>query len=453
MSTRICIVLAAAVTGSLASPGFTQSLDGSWRSEGYGYVFAVHAASWKSFEVTAASCVPGFTATMVQGPAPGREATFDATGSRTFFVRASSGTDRKILHFEGAASDVRVDRIPAVPSNCSSPTPNTPQNNFDVFARTWSEHYISFGLRHVDWDKIVAENRPKVSATTTPAQLFEILKGMIAPLGDAHTRIRAPQIGEKFSGFRLGMQPNSPNVFETTDRIYFKRLFERFCNDQVNYNQVDANTGYLRLLSFEGYTAKADFESELACLDPALDKIFANNGWKALIVDVRANTGGADPLGLAIAARLASKPYLAYAKEARADPVDRGKWTDRDPDFVLPSNRPGFKGPVVELIGPSTVSAGETFTQALMGRTPHVTRIGENTQGVFSDVLTRHLPNGWTFGLPNEVFLTPEGKAYDGDGIPPDLPVPVFAPADLSNGKDPAMAAALQLLHSHAQRP
>jgi C-terminal processing protease CtpA/Prc len=102
----------------------------------------------------------------------------------------------------------------------------------------------------------------------------------------------------------------------------------------------------------------------------------------------------------------------------------------------------------VELTGPSTVSAGETFTQALMGRTPHITRIGENTQGVFSDVLGRRLPNGWRFGLPNEVFLTPDGKAFDGPGIPPDIQVPVFAASDLAAGKDPAMAKAIEVLAS-----
>src|SRR5690348_1917497 len=214
---RIGIVLTAAVMSSLAAPCRAQSLDGIWRSEGYGYVFAVQGPSWTSFEVTTASCVPGFTATLVQDRAPGREATFDAMGTRKFFVRSSSGADRKTLHFEGAASDMRMDRISAVPSLCSPPTSDTPQNNFDVFARTWSEHYISFGLRRVDWDKIVAENRRKLSATTSPAQLFDILKGMIEPLGDAHTRIRAPQIDKSFSGFRLGMQPSLPNAFEATD--------------------------------------------------------------------------------------------------------------------------------------------------------------------------------------------------------------------------------------------
>jgi C-terminal processing protease CtpA/Prc len=101
---------------------------------------------------------------------------------------------------------------------------------------------------------------------------------------------------------------------------------------------------------------------------------------------------------------------------------------------------------VVLLTGPLTISAGETFTQALMGRMPHVTRIGENTQGVYSDVLLRALPNGWVFGLPNEIYRTPSGETFDGPGIPPDRMVPVFAATDIAEGRDPAMAAALEVL-------
>ena len=115
--------------------------------------------------------------------------------------------------------------------------------------------------------------------------------------------------------------------------------------------------------------------------------------------------------------------------------------------MIRPSSRPGFRGPVVEMIGPLTISAGETFTQALMGRTPHVARIGENTQGVFSDVLDRRLPNGWTFSLPNEVYRTPEGTTFDVRGIPPDITVPVFADDDVEAGRDPGMAKALEILH------
>jgi C-terminal processing protease CtpA/Prc len=56
------------------------------------------------------------------------------------------------------------------------------------------------------------------------------------------------------------------------------------------------------------------------------------------------------------------------------------------------------------------------------------------------------LPNGWTFGLPNAVYRTPEGTAFDVQGIPPDIAVPVFADADVATGKDPGMAKAAQIL-------
>ena len=231
-----------------------------------------------------------------------------------------------------------------------------------------------------------------------------------------------------------------------TDRAYLKTPLRKFCNDQIHYGHIDEATGYLRILSFSNYVTEGGFAAGLTALEAALDDIFSDRALRALVIDVRINGGGADPYGLAIASRLATSEYLAYTKEARADPIDRNKWTPGDPSLVRPSARPGFRGPIVELIGPLTISAGETFTQALMGRTPPVTRIGENTQGVFSDVLGRRLPNGWRFGLPNEVFRTPQGTTFDGPGIPPDVAVPVFADEDVAAGKDPGVAKALEIL-------
>jgi C-terminal processing protease CtpA/Prc len=78
---------------------------------------------------------------------------------------------------------------------------------------------------------------------------------------------------------------------------------------------------------------------------------------------------------------------------------------------------------------------------------PKVIRIGDNTQGVFSDVLVRTLPNGWSFGLPNEVFRSADGKTFDGPGIPPDIVVPVFTPGDIAAGRDPGLERARIELH------
>jgi hypothetical protein len=427
------------------------ALDGVWRSEGYGLIYEISGRQLKTFEITAATCVTGLTATLQQGELAGRDATFRSKGGDVLFIRSGGGPDHKLLHNEGAASDVRIERLPARPKVCDTPTGDTPENNFEVFTRTWSENYISFELKGTDWDKAVSGNRSEATTRTTPAKLFDIFTGMIRPFGDAHTFLAAPKLKRQFSGIRPGTDRATKahkiqQLFAATNRGYLHGPLREFCNGRIAYGHIDETTGYLWILAFAGYTKGGDYAAGAAALEAALDTIFSDPHLKALVIDVRINHGGADPYGLEIASRLANGDYLAYTKVARASPGADGKWTPGDESRVRPSSRPGFRGPVVELIGPLTISAGETFTQALMGRTPHVTRIGENTQGVFSDVLERLLPNGWRFGLPNEVYWTPQGRAFDGEGIPPDIEVPVFAEDDLKAGRDPGMAKALEIL-------
>jgi C-terminal processing protease CtpA/Prc len=290
---------------------------------------------------------------------------------------------------------------------------------------------------------------------------------MIGPFHDAHTNVTAADLRKNFFGFRAGTDASIPggiaglakNGLEQFFKIEVPKLLaptnkqltrppRTWCNGRVQFSAIGDRIGYLRVLTFSGYTDKGGYAAERQALDSALDMVFAGAAkWRGLIVDVRINFGGSDPLALAIADRLATGEYVAYTKQARADPVDRNKWTPGQPSVVRPSSRPGFRGPVVELIGPLTISAGETFTQALMGRTPKIIRIGEPTQGVFSDVLGRKLPNGWQFGLPNEVFRDATGKTFDGPGIPPDVSVPVLAAADVAAGRDPGLAAALERLN------
>ena len=436
-----------------------QSVDGVWKSRGYGDVFEIHGPTAKTYQVTSTTCVSGFTAQRDPATVAGREATFTHDRDEVFFIRVSGKRDHKLLHNEGSASDVRLDRLPRLPAVCDHPTPDTPAGNFEVFTRTWAENYILFDQKKVDWAEAVRTNQSKIRPETTPAELFDILSGMIEPLHDRHTFIEAPDLHRDFSTFRPGtdrvIKGAGPDVFRSkimpalwdiTDRNYVKTPLRKWCRDRVQYGHVNATTGYLRIFAFSRYADKPGFAAGLTALESALDEIFSDPNLKALIIDVRINFGGEDPFGLAIASRLATRSYLAYTKVARVDPVDRNKWSPGDRSEVHPSTRPSFHGPVIELTGPLTISAGETFTQALMGRTPHVVRIGENTQGVFSDVLGRNCPNGWNFGLPNEVFRTAHGTTFDGAGIPPDIIVPVFADDDIAAGRDPAMAKALEML-------
>lgn len=101
------------------------------------------------------------------------------------------------------------------------------------------------------------------------------------------------------------------------------------------------------------------------------------------------------------------------------------------------------------LTGGSTVSAGETFTQALMDRPGSTVRIGQPTQGVFSDVMQRKLPNGMSAWMPDEEFLTRSGRTFDGTGVPPHIEEPVFTKEEFDKKRDSAFDRALNVLRTY----
>jgi hypothetical protein len=445
----VVALVAATVAASHLHAQRPESAVGLWATEGYGFVFDVRADSVTTFEVTKVSCIVDLRARTTTPP-PGAIGAFTlATPPITFSILPGKSPADARVHVPYAASDMIMRRIDRKPAVCDTPTPDTPQSNFDVFAQTWAEQYPFFAEKKMDWAAVVAANRARVTSSTTPEQLFDIISGMIAPLEDAHSSINATSINKRFGGVRRSPSFLAPGEREQGYALIAAHLttpLRSFCQGRVEFGMLAPDVGYLRIRGFGGYTADGSYESGLVALEAALDTTLANaRGWKGLVIDVRLNNGGADPYGIAIARRLTATPYTAYAKQARSDPVDATKWTAEQPSVVQPSTRPSFRGPIVELIGIQSISAAETFTQALMNRQPKVTRVGETTQGVFSDVLGRALPNGWRFGLANERFVT-NGKSYDHTGIAPGIVVESFTPAARATGRDAAVERALTLL-------
>lgn len=425
---------------------------GLWATEGYGLVFDVRPDSVIGYEITKVSCIPSTRAVTSPTPPAGAIAAFSQPGTPVTYVILPGKTSNDArVHLAYAASDMIVHRIDRKPAVCDAPTPNTPLSNFDVFAQTWAEQYGFFREKKVDWAAVVAANRSRVTNATTPEQLFDIVSGMISPLQDAHSYIGAQAINKRFGGVR-----KTPSFLETREArdsgyalvsAHLTSPLQRFCEGRVEFGMLGPDVGYLRIRGFSGYSKDGAFETGLAALEAGLDTAFANTqGWKGLVIDVRLNGGGADPYGIAIARRLTATPYTAYVKQARSDPADPSRWTAEQPSVVQPSSRPSFRGPVIELTGVQSISAAETFTQALMNRKPKIIRVGETTQGVFSDVLGRTLPNGWRFGLANERFVT-DGKSFDNVGIAPDVVVESLTPAARATGKDAAVEKALAMLH------
>jgi prepilin-type processing-associated H-X9-DG protein len=424
-------------------------LEGFWLSEGYGTLLKIDSKRVQAFEVTSISCLPVWSGSRRAGEA-GVEAVLqkDQSSVRLVVTQAESQATR-FIRFSDSTSPIRFHRLDRPPRTLGKPVPNTPPMNFDIFWRTYLENYPFFSLRGVDWAEVQRKYRPRITDQTSPEELFHIFQEMTAPLHDAHTFIEAGSLNKNFWGYRAESAPLDPKDANRVEEIianhYIRGALRSWCTGKVSYGLLDGGVGYLRITAFGRYAR--GFDAEGAALEKALDEAFAGaERLRGLVIDVRQNGGGSDIHVLAVAARLTGREYLAYSTKARMDPVDPTRFSKPQDTRVRVSGRPGFHGPVVLLTGIHTISDGEVFTMALMGRAPAVRRVGENTQGVFSAVRPRTLPNGWNFGLPNEILLAKSGVAFDGPGIPPDIRVPVFPREDLDRGRDGALEKALEVI-------
>ncbi len=445
----ICLALALSPIGQTES---SAKLPGDfWLADGYGLFFELDATGLRVYELTSVSCIYAQTRPPDQTRSSNSSLAFSFRNSITILSRTDDPNVLR-LHADWAASDILLRRSDKLPDACRSKPANTPQENYKIFWQTFAEQYAFFALRKVNWQDVDRRFRPRVTSATTPSELFYIFRQMIEPLQDTHTSIEATDMKQEFEGWRQDSSHLSDADWTKAASIiegkYVQGTLRPCCKDHLQFGLLRNSIGYLRVTTFYDY-ADGTYADELQCLQRSLSAIFESAGnLNGLVVDVRLNHGGDDPLGVEIASRLTSKKYLAYTKAARNNvSLDAPlHFTEQQPVWVLPATAPGFKGKVALLIGPDTVSAGETFTMALMGREPHVTRIGLATQGVFSDVLRRSLPNGWFFGLPNEVYYTADGLAFDAVGVPPDLRVPFFSQEDLKASRDSALEEAVRQL-------
>jgi hypothetical protein len=443
-------------TGAPASGA--SAVEGVWRMDGYGMVVTVGDGQLQAWDTTAISCVPSLSAAQDGVSGPGGTVRFTADGLALNVQPRAGG--RAALTVEGGVGTRGLRRIDALPALCGQPQETGPVATFDVFWQTFQEHYAFFAKRGVDWNAVRDKYRPRVHSGTTQDELFGILAEMVAPLQDAHVFLAA----ETPEFTRSARTPRPGTVEPTLEyddgiKAFIERRdlggkpLEEYAQGAIGYADLPGGIGYLRINRFVAYApGTPEYRADSAELTRVLDRIVTRartsgpTAWRGLIVDVRVNAGGSDALGLQIAARLTDRPYFAYAKQARNRPDDDTRFTRREPLRVVPAaGSPRYTGPVALLTGGSTVSAGETFTQALMGR-PATTRIGEHTQGVLSDVLGRTLPNGWQFGLSNEKYTNARGHSFEGPGIPPHVATPVFTKEEIDADLDSAFDRAKTLL-------
>ncbi len=329
----------------------------------------------------------------------------------------------------------------------------TPVEVFEALDEIFFEHYAFFKERNVDWDELSRTHRVRAEQATNDEELFAVCRDYVAAIGDGHVVLEGA--GQRFASGKKPKDTPDPDGL-VPRRAPLIAAFHAWMPNAVRSRVVKADSaagglvrwgvleeakgrvGYLYVQAMDGL-APGGWREQVQAMDEALDRaIPAFAGARGVIVDLRYNGGGEDAVALALVDRFAQAPVVAFSKQAV---WLGGKSTPYDVK-VEPSTRPRFDGKVAVLIGPLTASAAEVA--ALGFRVLPRTRLfGLPTMGLFSDMLEKKLPNGWTVTLSNEIYRAADGQVYEGKGVPPNVRSPAGAPRtqDQRFGNDLKIAA------------
>ena len=424
-------VALAVLTG--AGPAHAQpSLDGVWRSRGYGYVVRFEAGKPRLFHAVDGVCYPD--------PRP------EADPDGILVVSRAIGPDTVAFSSGPADTAYVFDRLPALPKACAAKVNWTPRRITAVTVKTFEAFYPSSQARHIDWAARARIADKAAAKARNEAALYDVLAGLMDGLDDPHVGLQATLGGEDERDFESGEAATLIKVRTQTKgadpaasekdwlQAYKRGVLDgvlkgkghQVANNRIIWGRV-GGVGYLNIVTMGAFD-KDGAPDDPAALDKALDDALAAfTGAKAVIVDVSNNRGGYDSLSLRIAGRFADRARLAWSKNAAgaADVVPQAF-------HVQPMGARRYTGPVYLVTSDVTVSAGETFTLALRAL-PNVVQVGERTRGGLSDQLNKPLPNGWMLTLPAEIYRDPRGERFEAVGISPDVARPVFS-GDLAQG-------------------
>lgn len=440
------LLLAAFVSCGEREDKHGKKIDGVYESVGYGRIVKIENGEYLLADVTEISCLP-----LMEGEI---SEFGDALQFKDDTLRLKDGINTYFF--------TRIENAPAVCRSESAERAEAeskakdPEYNFDVLWKTFEEHYAYFDLRGVDSEKMYNEYRPKITSKTTETELFLVLTEMLESFDDGHIGISAPDEIEdaakelqKAKHIEVGRDKEDDKESPKERLRHYKvseAVAERYIpkgisikNGNLRWGIIDKNIGYLQVNQMMGMAdygisdtlsyrdhwmayfemaemSANDNEDEIDGITNAMDAIMKDLGnTNALIIDLRFNGGGKDEVGMAVLERLNHTERIVFTKKARSGdgftPVNR---------VTQHSVENPYNSPVYLLIATSSASATEIMALSSLSM-PNITRIGSNTEGVFSDVLDKTLPNGWEFGLSNEVYQDMEGNNYEGKGITPDV--------------------------------
>ena len=339
---------------------------------------------------------------------------------RSFRSRAGESVKPYPIEFHTGETDQAIDAQNIARQENKAAVP--------VLRRTIDRWYSYRDLRGVDWDKVFAEHAPQFESAASPADFAKRAGELLAVARDLHIFLECE--GQRFASHTRAISPNA-NI-ETLRRLvpqWNKR------SKRVVSGKFPDGIGYILIATWE-----PQYRQDLATAYEALDDLADAKG---LIIDVRFNAGGDEPLAQEFAGCFVAGPVV-YGRNVYRAPDEPSGVTEPLDRVVRPTKgRPKYRGKVAVLTGPYVMSSCESFL-LMMKQARDCKLVGAASYGSSGNPQGYGLPNGVVVFLPSWRDMRPDGSGFEGKGIPPDIEVN----ADTTDfeSADPVLDAALRWL-------
>ena len=147
-----------------------EQLQGHWLSEGYGWHLFIDDNAFELHETTAVSCLVRDNS---------NSENFEKLVGKIASIEQGKRFGVQLPYRNTAVEFRRKSKAPRSCREKSRPSSDDPFYNFDVFWKTFNENYAFFELRDVDWRASRSFYRSKITHSTRPDELFEILAKMV----------------------------------------------------------------------------------------------------------------------------------------------------------------------------------------------------------------------------------------------------------------------------------
>ena len=303
---------------------------------------------------------------------------------------------------------------------------------FDTVWQAFDREYAMFTVKpNVDWAELRDVYRPRVEEAGTSYETAAVIGEMLARLEDLHVHVKAG--GEHLPGYN---RPRPQNARRKAVSHLLGEVTET--RRDLAWGRTGDGIGYINVYRLSNRRLPELFDEVLGQMGDT----------KGLIVDLRFNGGGSEPLGVQIAGRLIDRRRVYSLNQYRNGP----KHNDLGPKLqrtCQPSGPWHYTGPVIVLQGQRTMSSAESFLLAL-AQCPRVTTMGDRSAGSSANPRRVEAPGGITVNLPRWLDMDPQGKPVDSVGVAPDVRIET-TPADFTDRKDPVLTAALEELRRDAR--